>query len=230
MSSSQKTLLVLLLGVVLGLSSHRFIGTLEAAPSDIMGSPNIAVRSYRTTKGTFVLWSDAHISAAIETKAKRPPGTIVTATDAYEDRTEPPQRPKGRPIGSPNVPVDVVQDSEGTVVLFADGTTRKPQDAEASAPGVRLSNVTWGQVTHAGVVVSGSDDFTVDLSDPYAIIIRFDDPYDKPPAVTATAVDGQMRCRAKPKRDQVYVNFITNETNDATVAGRADFSFVSVGE
>lgn len=99
-----------------------------AAPSDIVGSPNVAIRSYQNKDDIFVLWSNGRI-----TNAKS--GETVAEPSSY---TVPPgftlpQMEQGRPKGSPQVAVDVLQDANGTYVLFADGSVKQPPTGPGDA-------------------------------------------------------------------------------------------------
>lgn len=102
----------------------------EAAPKDVLGSPNVAIRSYKNEEGIFVLWADGRITDAKSGKEVGNPKNYKTPAGF-----SPPSLVRGRPAGSPNVAVDVIQDENGTFVLFADGSVRQPNLGGAGAPG-----------------------------------------------------------------------------------------------
>lgn len=106
-----------------------FSNRLEAAPSDIKGSANVAVASYSTSKGSYTLWSSGRITSLKTGKQVAPPydsGTpegLQLATKAQKE-----------PLGSPKVAVDYLQNPKGTYTLWADGSISKATDLGASAP------------------------------------------------------------------------------------------------
>jgi hypothetical protein len=123
---------IVLLSVLVGqhFSAKSLVSEASAAPSDVHGSPLTAVTSYRNRAGNFILWSDGRISTVTE------PNTNISLLNDYTDI---PGLAKVNlsvkaPKGSPNVPVGAYQDSKGSYVLFADGTSRKPAGI-AGAPG-----------------------------------------------------------------------------------------------
>lgn len=117
-----------------GMVCAQFFGSqltppVDAAPADVLGSPLIPVTTYRNLQGNFIVWSDGHITKAGE------PNTVL---NQLADYVPVPGFPKptqvaGKVQGSPNVPVGAYQDKNGSYVLFADGSTRKPNGASGSA-------------------------------------------------------------------------------------------------
>ena len=100
-------------------------GHLDAAPSDVKGSGNVAVASYTTKDGTYLLWSSGRITESTTGKDVAPPyGPAPGFAKAAVER--------GIPVGSPRVAVDYVQNDEGTYTLFADGSVMKADDEGAS--------------------------------------------------------------------------------------------------
>ena len=108
-----------------------FSKSIEAAPSDVRGSGNVAVSSYTTTSGTYTLWTSGRITDIKTGKSVAPPYEAAGSGFAQASRN------KGEPLGSENVAVDYVQNEDGTFTLFADGSVKKATDpgASAKAPG-----------------------------------------------------------------------------------------------
>jgi hypothetical protein len=110
---------------------------LEAAPSDVKGSGNVAVSSYTTTEGTYILWSSGRITDSKSGEEVAPPyGPAPGFAKAALE--------KGTPVGSPRVAVDYVQNDEGTYTLFADGSVMKADDEGASAPAGGAVDIKFG--------------------------------------------------------------------------------------
>ncbi len=114
-----------------------FAGKVEAAPTDVTGSANIAVTGFKTTAGSFTLWSDGHIT----TVPRKPSETIRTVnpeskvSGAYREAPRemiPPTPPRGQMVGSPYVATGVLPLPGATYVLFSDGIPRLPSSSEAS--------------------------------------------------------------------------------------------------
>jgi hypothetical protein len=103
----------------------------EAAPSDVFGSPNVAVDTYRNTHGTFVLWSDGRITNAETGQTENGNGDYSPGTSA-DPPFQDPVLENNRPLGSPNVAIKAVPRHDATYVLFSDGKFRKPNDADAA--------------------------------------------------------------------------------------------------
>lgn len=122
----------LLLGLLLGNSSSTrwLFSNAEAAPADVFGSPNIAVDTYRNVRGTFILWSDGKITNVDNgtTDLGRPYSAPPPSARISAPRLE-----NGRPTGSPNVAVKAIPRPDFSFVLFADGTIKKPANADAAA-------------------------------------------------------------------------------------------------
>jgi len=119
-------------GVLLGncLPRHFFSRGAEAAPADVIGSPNVAVDTYKNSKGTYVLWADGRITSA--------QGGGNDLGRPYRDPDPSAQigRPtleQEKPQGSPNVAVKAIPRSDATFILFADGQIRRPANADAAA-------------------------------------------------------------------------------------------------
>lgn len=134
---------VALLAVALGILNLALVtsGRLNAAPSDVRGSDNVAVASYSTSKGSYVLWSSGRITNAETGKNVAPPYSPVKGFVKASPTSK-------MPLGSPNVAVDYLQNSDGTFTIYADGSVMKADDEGASAPAsgvdvmfsIRLSN------------------------------------------------------------------------------------------
>ena len=120
-------------------------GRLNAAPQDIRGSDNVAVASYTTNKGTYLLWSSGRITNSETGQVVAPPYQPATGFQKAPVVAK-------MPAGSPNVAVDYVQNDKGTFTLFADGNVMKADDEGASAP-LGSSNVLFAARLRNGVVV-----------------------------------------------------------------------------
>jgi len=148
----------------------------EAAPSDVFGSANVAVDTYRNQKGTFVVWSNGRVTN-VESPAVdlgnpfRNPGP--------SSGIRPPTFQDGRPLGSPNVAVKAVPRGDATYVLFSDGNLKLPGNDDAAAPAatpgrVLMWNSQGGSNLHEGFTVTESEFrltfsggvFRVNLNDP----------------------------------------------------------------
>lgn len=121
-----------------GLACKRW---LNASPSQVFGSANLPVDCYVNQQGTFLLWSDGRVTDAggDSTDLARPyeaPPAAAHVTD--------PVRVQGRNTGSPNQAVKALTTPQGTLILFADGTLKKPSRANAAAPGVQGGSCTIG--------------------------------------------------------------------------------------
>lgn len=136
MTSANKWLI--LGGLLTTLNLGWFLaGNLDAAPSDIKGSGNVAVASYTTKDGTYILWSSGRITESTSGKEVAPPyGPAPGFAKAPQE--------KGTPAGSPRVAVDYVQNDEGTYTLFADGSVMKADDEGASAPAGGAVDIKFG--------------------------------------------------------------------------------------
>jgi hypothetical protein len=159
-------------GLLLGnlLPRHWMTTPAGAAPADVKGSPNVAVDTFRNRDDTFILWSDGSISRASggpkvngPTEYTNPPtGSNVAA----------PVMANGRVLGSPNVAVKAIPRGDLTLVLFSDGSLKKPTNiaagAESSVPGqLYMGSVrrwTNGQALTNGVWDDNSE-YTIEAFD-----------------------------------------------------------------
>lgn len=127
----RRVLTTLCAGLLLGnlLPSHCLTSAVEAAPADVFGSPLIPVTTFKNQSGNFVVWADGHI-----TRAGQPNSVVAGLNDYLPMPGFPkPNQVTGKVQGSPNVPVGAFQDDDGSYVLFADGSTRKPNGVAGSA-------------------------------------------------------------------------------------------------
>ena len=122
---------VLGMGALLGTLGGVMLGgaqPAEARPSDVKGSPNVPLRVFQNQNGKFILWSDGSFSNPKNNSPRIMPN--YSNAPGYP----PPQPVPGRTQGSPHVAVDIIQDENGTYVLFADGTVRKPDNVGVNTP------------------------------------------------------------------------------------------------
>lgn len=158
---SRRELLASGLGLAAGVAALRpdaIFDTATAAPQDVRGSANIVVKSFSNKKGAFFLYSDGSIVDKDGNRTSENPNSRWPLVTTYKR----PRPIAGKPGGSPWVAVDVVQDADGTHVLFADGSVRSPEPGEASEPGVgKLQCYTifaqpTGVAYHRGMTRSGN--------------------------------------------------------------------------
>ena len=121
--------LLVLAGLYLGQYLHT---PAQAAPGDVYGSANVAVDTYRNSKGTYVLWADGRVTDA--KGAANDMGHPYRDPDSSAEIGAPPHS-QGKPQGSPNVAVKAIPRPDATYVLFSDGKLRKPNHADAAAAG-----------------------------------------------------------------------------------------------
>jgi len=171
--SSRRWLLGAVMGAFAGSAPAMLARPAHAAPTDVKGSPNIAVKSYTNRAGNFVLWADGHISNANTGVKVVTPGTGYGPAAGF---TPSPKTPR-RPGGSPSVAVDVIQDTTGTYVLFSDGSVRHPPVANAGAPGFGTTEIFYGK-TFGGGIASHSPNLTVS-----GTTVRFRTAFKEPPFV-----------------------------------------------
>jgi hypothetical protein len=131
----------------------QFSRVAEAAPADVKGSPNIAVDTYRNNKGSYILYSDGRI---VDAKGGN--------TDLGHPYVQPPATAKigqsesvrGKSTGSPNVAVKALVRTDGSYILFSDGSIKKPNNADAGYASTNGSRVIGGAMGMAGVVDNGN--------------------------------------------------------------------------
>ena len=208
----------LLLGAGFG-SSWRLVSTIvEAAPKDVVGSPNIAVDTYNNRRGSFVLMSDGTVFSVKNGKTAGGVPYAAGTSDLGHPFVEPPSAAnitspagvKGKVTGSQNVAVKALVRSDGTFVVFADGTVKLPANSDAAASiavprtlmGTLVSERGYLRVSPAGDSGVGSqyvvgDGFRVDSSaggtgadsgNGYKVTVLFDTPFSSPPAVLFTGL------------------------------------------
>lgn len=131
----------------------QFSRVAEAAPADVKGSPNIAVDTYRNNKGSYILYSDGRI---VDAKGGN--------TDLGHPYVQPPAAAKivqsesvrGKSTGSPNVAVKALVRTDGSYILFSDGSIKKPNNADAGFASTNGSRVIGGAFGMAGIVDNGN--------------------------------------------------------------------------
>lgn len=119
-----------------------------AAPSDLKGSPNLAVKMYQNKVGTFTLCSDGRIWN-LDTGAEAVSGLSQYAVVAAS-KFKPLAPVGGRIKGSPNIAVDAFVDKTGTYVLFADGSVRRPNGAAGKEGGTGNIRIEYFLTTLGG--------------------------------------------------------------------------------
>ena len=171
---------ILLLGVLMGLQFQYMVGGVDAAPSDIRGSDNTAVDTYRNSAGTYVVWSSGRITDVTNpsTDLGQPYTTPTASTGIVA-----PGYQTGHTLGSPNVAVKAVSRKDGTFILFADGTLRVPSDSGARAGSAIPGRILRGSVNASGGATGGSD-FSVARTATGTYTVTFDTPFTQTPSVT----------------------------------------------
>ena len=190
MSNWKPALVAGILGVWIGQATYNS-QSLGAAPADVFGSPNVPVQSYRNRNGSFVVWADGHISEAATGNTVNPASDVSDAyLDATADGFSKPRITQGRALGSPHVPISVVQTSKGSFVLFADGSTMKPKDVNAAAAPIVTSAIRWARYNAASnSVVGSSGDITVVHNGQGSYTVNFNPPFTKTPSVVCTTAE-----------------------------------------
>lgn len=176
----KSTLGILIVGVVLGLQFQYVVGGVDAAPSDIRGSDNTAVDTYRNSAGTYVVWSSGRITDATS------PGSDLGhpyTTPSVGSGIVDPSYQTGHTLGSPNVAVKAVSRKDGSFILFADGTLRVPSDSGARAGSAIPGRILRGSINAAGGTTGGTG-FSCSRTAPGTYTVTFDTPFDQTPSVT----------------------------------------------
>ncbi|MBT9582388.1 hypothetical protein IV102_03495 [bacterium] len=179
-----------ILGVWIGQGSYSG-QSLGAAPNDVHGSPNVPVQSYRNRNGSFVVWADGHITNAMTGNTVNPPKEVSDSyLDSAVDGFSKPGITNGSPLGSPYVPISVVQTSKGSFVLFADGSTMKPKDINAAAAPIVTSAIRWARYdSTSNTVVGSSGDISVVHTGQGSYTVTFTPPFTKTPSVVCTTAE-----------------------------------------
>ncbi len=130
MDGLQRYCLLMTLVLLGGVAVQRCSPSLQASPSLVFGGTNHPVSSFRNQKGSFVLWQDGRITRVDGTSRdlgrpyREPLAGDIGAPPLEQQALE----------GAPSVAVGALVRSDGTYVLFADGSLRRPNDADAAAP------------------------------------------------------------------------------------------------
>ncbi len=152
--ASRRGVMGALVGAMAGSAPFLLARPAQAAPVDLKGSPNLAVKMYQNMVGTFTLCSDGRIWN-LDTGAEACSGLgQYTAVAASKFKTVAPVQ--GRIKGSPNIAVDAFVDKTGTYVLFADGSVRRPNGAAGKEGGSGNIRVEYS-LSIAGGPVSKTD-------------------------------------------------------------------------
>ena len=118
----------------------------------------MAVKSFSNKNGRYVLYSDGSIVDPTGSRISEDPNNRWPYAPDYAL----PKRVRGKSLGSPWVAVDVVQDNNGTHVLYADGSIRTPNDTKVKERNVgEMQSYTLfidgnGQSYHKGMAVNGT--------------------------------------------------------------------------
>ncbi|MBX3171831.1 MAG: hypothetical protein KF760_30750 [Candidatus Eremiobacteraeota bacterium] len=171
---SRRALLGTMFGAMAGGLPFALARSAQAAPPEVKGSPNIPIRIYSNTKGTYVLFADGAI-----TNAEKSEQFLDTTQFAEVKRFQKRSQTANRAKGSPNVAVDIHQDETGTYVLFADGTFRQPP-GNAGARGAYVEY--FYAKTKDGNIYNPSPNLIIESGTK----IRFQNPFREPPFTWAT--------------------------------------------
>jgi hypothetical protein len=183
----------LIFGMLGALLMVPLVGDVNAAPSDVRGSGNIAVDSYKNSQGTFILYSDGRITNYDKGENVAPP-----YTDEVPDYVKAGLE-RGLPTGSPNVAVGLVPHKSGTYVLFADGSIKNPVNANKGSSDNKILrgiiDTSVPRTTGSTKIVGANEGWTMQrptnaAGQPGVNNVRFDEPYDEVPVVILTAVGG----------------------------------------
>ncbi len=206
--------------------AQRLIPKVDAAPKDVLGSPNVAVSGYKTLSGSYVLYSDGRI-VSIPADSSSLPTIVVENAQTVGEYLDPPSNFKmpvvdKRSKGSPNVAVGVIPSYKGTFILFSDGSLKRPKhDGAAQAP---PGNPVTGFVTGLEKRAQGCRVTSWASGNPQqGATVVFDTPYDKTPSVTASGISGEGSVSVDHVTSTgftIYVNYA------ATVTARAGYSWV----
>lgn len=227
MSSWKSVIAAGILGIFIGQGSHNG-RDLGAAPADVHGSPNVPIQSYRNRNGCFTVWADGHITNSMTSAAVNPArSTSGSYLDAAADGFVAPTLVSGRPQGSPHVPVSVIQNSKGSFVLFADGTTMKPSDTDAAAAPIVTSAIRWARYdSTTNTVVGSSGDITVTHSGQGSYLVTFNPPFDNTPSVVCTTAEtGYLGFTRNCDRNQARVECRQLQTVPTTATNPIDSDF-----
>ncbi len=209
-----------------------------ASPRDVLGSPNIAVDTFRNDAGTFVLWSDGRITKTDDPSS--PPKDYghpyqLPPTDSH---IRPPKYIKGKPQGSPNVAVAAVPRSDGTFILFADGYLRQPGSPEGKAPSSTNFRIVKGTIDASGKTLQGSG-FTSYKAGGGTYVIRYQTPFKSTPYISilchkppSAPNRGVASLPIRDSADSTGFTIRLYDENGHTITMPADtsFDFLAVGQ
>lgn len=133
---------IFLIGFLLGwLGPVVWFPQAQAAPQDVHGSANLAVGGFRNRLDSFVLWGNGRIT---QTQGSSQDLGHPYRQPAPQARIADPSYENGQPMGSPNLAVKALVRADGTYVLFANGSLRRPAAELASAGAPRSQSRTIG--------------------------------------------------------------------------------------
>lgn len=144
-----------------------------AAPQDVRGSDNIAVETFRTDSGTYILWSSGRITNVNDPNTNY--GRSYTSVTGASHI-------KGQASGSPHVAVGAVVEQSGVKILFADGSLRRPNEfPRADQPATPDRLIRGTAYINGGTKGEG---FHVEWLPAGMVKVVFDKPFKSPPSVT----------------------------------------------
>lgn len=194
-----------------------------ASPTDIRGSDNVVVASYRNPAATFLVWASGRLTrldgGSVTQGYDNAPSSVVRATPA-----------SGQVVGASSVAVGIAPTAGVTYVVFADGTVKKPRDTDAAKPPGE-QRVVWGYVRSGPNYGTGSGDWSVDVKTdsthpgPGRFRISFNPEFTGNPSIVTGGTSGAYRIYNVSKSG---FDMLSQEGHapDANVP----FSFVATGE
>lgn len=133
---SRRNILAAMVGAMAGSAPLLLARPAMAAPNDVKGSPNVAITSYSNEDNEiFIVYSDGSISRA-DTGAWVSQG-LAGLDNPPAGQFRKPTPVAGRPRGSSQVCIGVIQNGDGTYLLFSDGSVKVPRNANARSRGHR---------------------------------------------------------------------------------------------
>jgi hypothetical protein len=121
---------VFITGAVLGWVAPLTPPSVGAAPQDVRGSANVALDVFHNRSGSFVLWANGRITRS-DGNAQDLGRPYALPAPSAELPTPTPLA--GEPLGATWLPVKALVRRDGTYILFADGTLRRPRHSDAAA-------------------------------------------------------------------------------------------------
>lgn len=179
--------LLLFAAVGTGILCH--IKPLEASPADIRGSGNVAVTGFTNDSGQFVLWSNGRITSL--------QGTELNTASDYQtvSQAKLPARLKGHIFGSANVACDVLVNSSETLVVFSDGSVKRPRHKKAAAGKAEpriLAGCVMTSTSRLGNLKPANIGGFSCRNDGLYTTVTFDQPFEKIPVVIVSGTGSDL--------------------------------------